>query len=134
MLGAHTDVLRRIYVNSNLAQFCSAIFVQFDGLTNSRNSAIIIIERGREQELFTMEVTTMMNAICYKTTNPTIYNKGTKWEKTCDTFLAYYTHKNDVDAQNEVDFLNTTKPATLFNGEPALCEERTYFVNKQEEM
>lgn len=76
----------------------------------------------------------MMNTICYKTTNPTVYNKGTKWEKTCDTFLAYYTHKNDTDAQAEVDRLNIEKPEFLPTGEAALCNERTYFVNKQEEM
>ena len=25
--------------------------------------------------------------ICYKTKEPTYYNKGTKWEKTCSEFL-----------------------------------------------
>ena len=76
----------------------------------------------------------MMNAICYKVKTPIVYNKGTEYETVCDEFLAYYTRKNNEEAQAEVDWLNTTKPEKLFNGEPALCEERTYFLSKQEEM
>ena len=77
----------------------------------------------------------MTNTICYKTKEPTYYNKGTKWEKTCDEFLAYYTCKNDKEAQEEVKRLNAEKPATLWNGEPIDWTKIDYFfVNKQEEM
>jgi len=76
----------------------------------------------------------MMNTICYKTTEPTYYNKGTKWEKTCDTFLAYYTYKNDEDAAAEVNRLNETRPEVLPTGAPAPKNVAYYFVNKQEEM
>ena len=77
----------------------------------------------------------MMNTICYKTREPVYYNKGTKWEKTCDHFLAYYTYKNDADAQAEVDKLNTEHPDKLWNGEPIdWAKIDHFFVNKQEEM
>ena len=62
-----------------------------------------------------------MNAICYRTTEG-------------NEFLAYYTYKNDVDAKAEADELNTSKPATLWNGEPAHCDIRTYYAAEVEEM
>lgn len=65
-----------------------------------------------------------MTTICYKTSNPIVYN--------VDTFLAYYTYKTREEAQKEVDEINTTKPEKLWNGELAKCDERTYFVNEQE--
>lgn len=72
-----------------------------------------------------------MNTICYKTKEPTYYNKGTKYETTCDTFLAYYTYKNDEEAQEEAKRLNTEKPATLWNGEKIDWTKIDYFfVNK----
>lgn len=76
----------------------------------------------------------MMTVICYKTHEPVVYNKGTKYEKKHDTFLAYYTHKSKEEAQKEVDRLNSEKPERLWNGELAHCDERTYFVSEQEEM
>lgn len=76
----------------------------------------------------------MKTVICYKLDKPVIYNKGTKWEKTEDTFLAYYTHKTVEEAQKEVDIINTEKPEKLWNGEPADYEHRIYFASEQEEM
>lgn len=77
----------------------------------------------------------MTNTICYKTKEPVYYNKGTKWERTHDTFLAYYTYKNDAEAQAEADRLNAEHPATLWNGEKIDWTKIDYFfVNKQEEM
>lgn len=32
----------------------------------------------------------MQYVVCYKTKEPVIYNKGTQWETTCDTFLSFY--------------------------------------------
>lgn len=77
----------------------------------------------------------MSNTICYKMKTPVVYNKGTKYERTCDTFLAYYTSQSDAEAQAEAEWLNTTKLATLRTGTPINWEKIDYFfVNKQEEM
>lgn len=76
----------------------------------------------------------MSTVICYKQSEPTIYNKGTIHEKSCDTFLAYYTYKSVEEAQKEVDEINTNKPERLFNRELAHCDTRTYFVQEQPEM
>jgi hypothetical protein len=66
---------------------------------------------------------------------PVYYNKGTKYETTCDTFLAYYTYKNDEEAKAEAERLNAEKPATLWNGQPIdWTKIDHFFVNKQEEM
>lgn len=73
-----------------------------------------------------------MTNICYKTNTPVVYNKGTVYEKSCDTFLAYMTYKSIEEAQTEVDKINTEKPDKLFNGEAAKCDERTYFVETPE--
>lgn len=73
--------------------------------------------------------------ICYKTTEPTYYNKGTKYEKTCDTFLAYYTYKTVEEAQTECDKLNTEHPEKLWNGERIDWTKIAYFfVSEQEEI
>ena len=66
--------------------------------------------------------TTLYNTICYKVI------------ATGEEYLAYYTFKNDEDAQKEADRLNTEKPELLWNGEAAKCDERFYFVNQQEMM
>lgn len=81
-----------------------------------------------------MKKTNMVTVICYKQNVPTVYNKGTKWEKTCDTFLAYQTYKTLEEAQRECDEMNANKPERLFNGQLAKCDERVYFAQVQEEM
>lgn len=76
-----------------------------------------------------------MTVICYKTKTPTIYNKGTKHESYCDQFLAYYTYKNQEEAQKEVDEINATKPDKLWNDTPIDWERIDYFfVDDQEAM
>lgn len=73
--------------------------------------------------------------ICYKTKKPVYYNKGTKWETTCDKFLAYYGHGTFEEAQKEADEINRTKPEKLFNGTPIDWEKVDYFfAGEQEEM
>ena len=73
--------------------------------------------------------------ICYKTTEPTYYNKGTENEKACDTFLAYYTYKTIEEAQAECDKLNAEHPEKLWNGERINWAKVAYFfINEQEEM
>ena len=73
--------------------------------------------------------------ICYKTVNPIYYNKGTKYETTENTFLAYYTYKTIEEAQEEVNTLNATHPERLWTGERLDWAEIDYFfVSEQEEM
>ena len=75
----------------------------------------------------------MMTTICYRTIEPTIYNKGTEYEKSNDTFLAYYTCKSIEEATTEVEMLNTAKPSTLFNGQKIDWNEvKEFFVDEQE--
>lgn len=64
----------------------------------------------------------MMRAtICYTLHTPVVYNKGTKYEKSHDTFLECYCANKEM-AKIECDKLN--KSAT----------DRIYFVSEQEEM
>ncbi len=77
----------------------------------------------------------MSTVICYKMKEPVYYNKGTKWEKTCDSFLAYYTYKTVVEAEQEVKEINSTKPAKLWNDAPIDWNKVAYFfVSEQGEM
>ena len=73
----------------------------------------------------------MKNAICYKTKEPTYYNKGTKWEIAFDTFLAYYCENADKEATR----LNDERPekdacGNLINWENILY----FFAHEQEEL
>lgn len=45
-------------------------------------------------------------------------------------FLSYLTYKTLEDAQAEAEALNTNKPARLWNGELAKCDERTYYAEE----
>lgn len=76
----------------------------------------------------------MMTTINYKTTEPTVYNKGTEWEKTCDTFLAYYTCKTIEEAKVDVDEMNRTHPTHAGNGEPIDWNKVAYFFVDEQEM
>ena len=49
--------------------------------------------------------------ICYKVKNPVVYNQGTKWEKTCDTFLACYGCADVERNKAYIDLLNTDDEA-----------------------
>ena len=63
------------------------------------------------------------------------YNKGTKWEKQDDEFLAMYVSYDDAKAQVIADELNKNKPAKLPNDRPINWNEIDYFfINKQNEM
>lgn len=67
--------------------------------------------------------------------NPVYYNKGTKWESTCDTFLAYYTCTTAEEAQKEVDEMNKNHPEKDACGFPIDWEKVAYFfVSEQEQM
>lgn len=73
--------------------------------------------------------------ICYKMKEPVVYNKGTKYETSRDTFLAYYTYKSVAEAQKEVDEINSTHPAEQWNKTKIDWDKVDYyFVSEQEEM
>jgi len=73
----------------------------------------------------------IINVICYKVKSPVVYNKGTKWESSCDTFLACYGGTQDM-----VNRLNTD-----INAKEQFCAEHRldadnidyFFINQQEE-
>ena len=78
---------------------------------------------------------TLYNTICYKTKKPVVYNKGTKWETSHDTFLLCYAYGTDEQVQADVDRLNAEKPATTGGGIPIDWENIEYlFRHKQGEM
>lgn len=77
----------------------------------------------------------MATVICYKTINPVYYNKGTKWETTSDTFLAYYTCQSFKEAEAEVKEMNEKHPEKDACGCPIDWTKIAYFfVDKQQEM
>lgn len=71
--------------------------------------------------------------LCYKTVNPTIYNAGTKYESSCDTFLACYWYNDKEKAMTECERLNTEKPAKLWNGLPIDWTKIKYFYVTEQE-
>jgi hypothetical protein len=73
--------------------------------------------------------------ICYKTKEPTYYNKGTKYESSCDEFLLYQCFRKIEEVQAEVDRLNNDHPEKDFMGNKIDWNKIDYFfVNVQEEM
>lgn len=75
----------------------------------------------------------MINAMCYKTKEPVYYNKGTKYESSCDTFLSYYASSDDEIAKAEVERLNKEKPEKDERGCTIDWDNIDYFfINKQE--
>lgn len=76
----------------------------------------------------------MMTTINYVTKEPTIYNKGSKWEASCDTFLAYYTYKTIEEAKAEVEEMNRTHPTYAGNGEPINWEKIDHFFIDEQDM
>ena len=76
-----------------------------------------------------------MTVVCYRTKEPVVYNRGTKSEERCDSFLSYYTYKTPQEAQKEVDTINSTKPDRLCNGDKVdWSVVKEFFVDEQEEM
>lgn len=77
----------------------------------------------------------MMNTVCYKTRKPVVYNEGTKYETTCNTFLAYYSGKNRTELENYVNMVNAEKPETVeIFGKVDWNEIECFFINEQEQM
>lgn len=77
----------------------------------------------------------MINVVCYKTKKPTIYNKGTKYEKQCDEFLACYGCADDEKQVALIDRLNTDEVARAEFCEKYRLDLDTidyFFTNKQE--
>lgn len=62
----------------------------------------------------------LMTTICYKLNTPVVYNKGTRFETTEDTFLHCYMRGTREEVQCVVDTLNVD------------AIDRKYFVDEQE--
>ena len=75
----------------------------------------------------------LVRTICYKTKEPVYYNKGTKYEQTCDTFLMNIFYGTKEQAQKEVDRLNKEHPATNRTGAPINWDEIDYFFTDVQE-
>lgn len=74
-----------------------------------------------------------MNAMCYKTKEPTYYNKGTSYETSCDTFLSYYASNNKAEAEAEAEYYNREKPEKDTRGYPIDWSKIDYFyINEQD--
>lgn len=77
----------------------------------------------------------MMNVVCYKMKEPVVYNKGTQWESSCDTFLYKYVYGNEVHAQDLANELNQM----LMNGVAThdgldMTKIAKFYPSRQEEM
>lgn len=75
-----------------------------------------------------------MTTICYKTKNPVVYNRGTKYESSCDTFLAYFTYKTREQAEAEVAAINHNKPQLSWSGEKIDWDAIDFFFVDEQEM
>lgn len=71
--------------------------------------------------------------ICYKLNTPVVYNKGTKYETSCDTFLLCYA-PHDETARNEmVDRLNALEVGEYIDKyQHDKKVDGVYFVSYQE--
>lgn len=77
----------------------------------------------------------MMNVVCYKMKEPVVYNKGTQWESSCDTFLYKYVYGNEANAQDLANKLNQM----LMDGVTAhdgldMTKIAKFYPSRQEEM
>lgn len=71
--------------------------------------------------------------VCYKTIKPVVYNEGTKYETTCNTFLCYYTNKTIEEAQKDCDKMNAEKPLYIWNGKKIDWDKVAYFYADEQE-
>lgn len=77
----------------------------------------------------------LMNTICYKQKVPTVYNRGTKYESSCDHFLYQYVYGDDEHAQKAADKLNLMLKEGVERHDGLDMTNIAYFyINKQEEM
>ena len=79
-----------------------------------------------------------VNTICYKLKTPCIYNKGTKYESKCDTFLACYGYDDDIRNDAYIAKLNMQGSAErkeFFRNHYDIKEEEVayFYTHKQEE-
>lgn len=77
----------------------------------------------------------MMNVVCYKMKEPVVYNKGTQWESSCDTFLYQYVYGSKENAQALVDTLNQMLKdgVVKYNGLD-MTKIAKFYPSRQEEM
>lgn len=77
----------------------------------------------------------MMNVICYKMKEPVVYNKGTQWESSCDTFLYRYVYGNKFQAQAVADELNQMlMDGVTTHDRLDMTKIARFYVDQQEEM
>lgn len=70
--------------------------------------------------------------ICYKATKPTIYNKGTKWEKVCDTFLLCQCGDKEYAEKSLIELENNREKIAKYGVKPS--DVAYLFISYQEEM
>lgn len=77
----------------------------------------------------------MINAICYKLKTPIVYNKGTRYEKSCNTFLACYGGSMEATQCKVNQLNNDTTAKEEFCAEHRLVASSIdyFYVNTQEE-
>lgn len=76
----------------------------------------------------------LIPVICYKLKQPRVYNRGTRYETSEDSFLSYYT-TGDLDrARAEATELNDQRPAKNRFGYPINWDDISYFYADEQEM
>ena len=75
-----------------------------------------------------------MTVVCYRTKEPRYWNKGTRYETSCDHFLSHYSHKSPEETQKEVDEINRTHPERVCGCKVDWSEVKEFYVSDQEEM
>lgn len=70
--------------------------------------------------------------ICMKMNTPTVYNKGTEWERTCDTFLYKYYYGSIQSMAEEINRLNKEVASKIANNELEAEDGMTYYASEQE--
>lgn len=70
--------------------------------------------------------------VCYHTKEPVYYNKGTKWEKTCDRFLLCYAGSTENALEVIAECKANPEYVKKMGVDPN--EIKDYFVSYQESM
>lgn len=78
-------------------------------------------------------MTKTIPVICYKLNNPVVYNKGTKYEKSEDTFLLCYAPHDETIRNARIDELNALPVGEFIDKYKRDTRvDGTYFVSYQE--
>lgn len=77
--------------------------------------------------------TMLQTVICYKTIQPIVYNKGTKYECSDDEFLAFYTGMTLDQAKAYLEEVNATHAETWLGGSPVKWDNVAYYFADEQE-